>query len=71
MIPLKILFLSPALAYDSFLYSGDFEDMLKDGESQEIVLDSMKNWIGYIGKFSYFEFKKYVKKIDQSYLIST
>ena len=62
MIALKILFLSPALACDPFLYSVDFEDMLKDGESQEIVLDSMKNSIGYTGNSCCFEFKKYVKK---------
>jgi len=29
-IALKILILSPALACDPYLYSGDFEDMLKD-----------------------------------------
>ena len=62
IIALKILSLSPALACDPYLYSGDFEDMLKDGESQEIVLDSMKNSIGYTGNSCYFEFKKYVKK---------
>jgi hypothetical protein len=62
MIALKMLFLSPALACDPYLYSGDFEDMLKDGESREMVLDSMKNSIGYTGNSCYFEFKKYVKK---------
>ena len=62
MIVLKILFLSPALACDPYLVSDDFEDILKDGESQEIVLDSMKNSIGYTGNSCYFEFKKYVKK---------
>jgi hypothetical protein len=62
MIALKILIMSPALACDPYLYSGDFEDMLKDGESQEIVLDSMKNSIGYTGNSCYFNFKKYVKK---------
>ena len=62
IIALKILTLSPALACDPYLYSGDFEDMLKDGESREIVLDSMKNSIGYTGNSCYFEFKKYVKK---------
>ena len=61
-IALKILILSPALACDPYLYSGDFEDMLKDGESREIVLDSMKNSIGYTGNSCYYEFKKYVKK---------
>ena len=61
-IALKILILSPALACDPYLYSGDFEDMLKDGESREIVLDSMKNTIGYTGNSCYFEFQKYVKK---------
>jgi len=49
MIALKILILSPALACNPYLYSGDFEDILKDGESREIVLDSMKNSIGYTG----------------------
>lgn len=62
IIALKILILSPALACDPYLYSGDFEDMLMDGESREIVLDSMKNSIGYTGNSCYFEFKKYVKK---------
>ena len=62
IIALKILILSPALACDPYLYSGDFEDMLKDGESREIVLDSMKNSIGYTGNSCYFKFKKYVKK---------
>ena len=62
IIALKILSLSPALACDPYLYSGDFEDMLKDGESREIVLDSMKNSIGYTGNSCYFKFKKYVKK---------
>ena len=45
-----------------YLYSGDLEDILNDGESREIVLDSMKNSIGYTGNSCYFEFKKYVKK---------
>ena len=71
IIALKILILSPALACDPYLYSGDFEDMLKDGESREIVLDSMKNLIEYTGISCYFEFKKYVKKTDQNFLIST
>ena len=62
MIAFKILIVSPALACDPYLYSGDFEDMLKDGESREIVLDSMKNSIGYTGNSCYYEFKKYVKK---------
>ena len=62
IIALKIPTLSPALACDPYLYSGDFEDMLKDGESREIVLDSMKNSIGYTGNSCYFEFQKYVKK---------
>ena len=62
IIALKILTLSPALACDPYLYSGDFEDMLKDGESREIVLDSMKNSIGYTGNSCYFEFNEYVQK---------
>ena len=65
MFALKILILSPALAYDLYLYSDNFEDMLKDGESREIVLDSMKNSIRYTGNSCCLEFKKYVKKIDQ------
>ena len=62
IITLQILSLSPVLACDPYLYSGDFEEMLNDGESWEIVLDSMKNSIGYTGNSFYFEFKKYVKK---------
>ena len=62
IIALKILTLSPALACDPYLYSGDFEDMLNNGHSREIVLDSMKNSIGYTGNSCYFGFKKYVKK---------
>ena len=62
IITLQILSLSPVLACDPYLYSGDFEEMLNDGESWEIVLDSMKNSIGYTGNSCYFEFKKYVDK---------
>ena len=36
--------------------------MLNNGESWEIVLDSMKNSIGYTGKSCFYEFKKYAKK---------
>ena len=36
--------------------------MLNDGESWEIVLDSMKNSIGYKGQSCFYEFKKYAKK---------
>ena len=43
IIVLKILTLSPALACDPYLYSGDLEDMLNNGHSREMVLDSMKN----------------------------
>ena len=50
---------------DPYLYYGDFEDMLMDDESREIVLDSMKNSIRYTGNSCCLEFKKYVKKIDQ------
>ena len=53
---------SPVLACNPYLYSGDFEDLLTDGESREIVLDSMKNSIGYTGQSCYYEFKKYAKK---------
>ena len=47
VVTFQILSLSPVLACDPYLYSGDFEEMLNDGESWEIVLDSMKNSIGY------------------------
>ena len=69
IIALKILTLSPALACDPYLYSGDFEDMPNNGHSREMVLDSIKNSIGYTGNSCYFEFKKYVKKIDRKSLI--
>ena len=36
--------------------------MLNDGESWEIVLDSMKNSIGYTGQSCFYKFKKYSKK---------
>ena len=62
IIALMILTLSPALACDPYLYSGDFEDMLNNGHSREMVLDLMKNSIGYTGNSCYFEFNKYVKK---------
>ena len=62
IITLQILSLSPVLACDPYLYSGDFEEMLNDGESWEIVLDSMKNSIGYAGQSCFYEFKKYSKK---------
>ena len=62
IITLQILSLSPVLACDPYLYSGDFEEMLNDGESWEIVLDSMKNSIGYKGQSCFYEFKKYAKK---------
>ena len=62
IIALKIPTLSPALACDPYLYSGDFEDMLNNGDSREMVLDSMNNSIGYTGNSCYFEFKKCVKK---------
>ena len=48
-------------------YSGDFEDMLIDGESWEIVLDSMKNPIGYTGQTCFYEFKQYAKKNKTKY----
>ena len=53
MATFQILSLLPVLACDPYLYSGDFEEMLNDGESWEIVLDSMKNSIAYTGQ-SYF-----------------
>ncbi len=58
---------SPVLACDPYLYSGDFEDMLIDGESWEIVLDSMKNSIGYTGQTCFYEFKQYAKKNKSKY----
>ena len=36
--------------------------MLNDDESWEIVLDSMKNSIGYTGQSCFYEFNKYSKK---------
>ena len=36
--------------------------MLNDGESWEIVQDSMKNSIGYTGQSCFYEFKEYSKK---------
>ena len=61
IIALQILS-SPVLACDPYLYSGDFEDMLIDGEPWEIVLESMKNSIGYTGQSCFYEFKKYTEK---------
>ena len=58
IIPVKILTLSPAWSCDPYLYSGDFEDMLTNGHSREMILDSMKNSIEYTGNSCYFEFKK-------------
>ena len=58
----QILSLSPVLACDPYLYSGDFEETLNDGESWEIVLDAMRNSIGYRGQSCFYEFKKYSKK---------
>ena len=57
----QILSLLPVLACDPYVYSGDFEEMLNDGESWEIVLDSMKNSIGYTCQ-CFYEFKEYAKK---------
>ena len=42
IVTFQILSLSPVLASDPYLYSRDFEEMLNDGESWEIILDSMK-----------------------------
>ena len=42
IVTFQIFSFSPVLACDLYLYSGDFEEMLNDGESWEIVLDSMK-----------------------------
>lgn len=36
--------------------------MLNNGESWEIVLDSMKNSIGYTGQSCFYELKEYLKK---------
>ena len=62
IVTFQILSLSPVLACDPHLYSGDFEEMLNDGESWEIVLDAMRNSIGYRGQSCFYEFKKYSKK---------
>ena len=70
-IALKILILSPALACDPYLYSDDFEDMLKDGESREIVLDSMKIQLNTQGIPATLSSKNMSRKKDQNFLIST
>ena len=62
IVTFQMLSLSPVLACDPYLYSGDFEEMLNDGESWEIVLDAMRNSIGYRGQSCFYEFKKYSKK---------
>ena len=62
IVKFQILSLSQVLACDPYLYSGDFEEMLNDGESWEIVLDSMINSIGCTGQSCFYEFKKYSKK---------
>ena len=62
IVTFQMLTLSPVLACDPYLYSGDFEEMLNDGESWEIVLDAMRNSIGYRSQSCFYEFKKYSKK---------
>ena len=69
IITLQILSLSPALACDPYLYSGDFEEMLNDGESWEIVLDSMKNSIGYTGSPASMNLKSMQRRISQNFPI--
>ena len=51
IVTFQIFSFSQVLACDPYLfYSGNFEEMLNDGESCEIVLDSMKNSNGYTGQ---------------------
>ena len=69
VVTFQILSLSPVLACDPYLYSGDFEEMLNDGESWEIVLDSMENSIGYTGQSCFYESKKFPRRINQNSLI--
>ena len=69
IITLQILSLSPVLACDPYLYSGDFEEMLNDGESREIVLNSMKNSIGYTGQSCFYELKSMRRRISQNFPI--
>ena len=66
IITLQILSLSPVLACDPYLYSGDFEEMLNDGESWEIVLDSMKNSIGYLVSLASMNSKSILRRINQN-----
>ena len=42
--------------------------MLNVGESWEIVLDAMRNSIGYRGQSCFYEFKKYSKKSKSKFL---
>lgn len=67
IVTFQILSFSPVLACDPYLYSGNFEEMLNDGESWGIVLDSMKNFIGYTGQSCFYEFKKYSKKNESKF----
>ena len=67
IVTFQMLSLSPVLACDPYLYSGDFEEMLSDGESWEIVLDAMRNSIGYRGQSCFYEFKKYSKKNESKF----
>jgi len=62
---------SPGLECDPHFYSGDFEDMLNDGESRETILDSMKNSIRHTVNFCCIDFKKHVNtsKFTNLYII--
>ena len=54
---------------DPYLYSGDFDDMLMDGESREIVLDSMKIQLDTQGTLATLISKNMLRKIDRNFLI--
>ena len=66
IITLQILSLSPVLACDPYLYSGDFEEMLNDGESWEIVLDSMKIQLDIQVSLASMNSKSILSRINQN-----
>ena len=69
IITLQILSLSPVLACDPYLYSGDFEEMLNDGESWEMVLDVMKNLLDTQVSLTSMNLKSMRRRISQSFPI--
>ena len=66
IITLQILSSSPVLACDPYLYSGDFEEMLNDGESWEIILDSMKNLLDIQVSLASMNSKSILRRINQN-----